>query len=833
MVEKLIVKSLQGVIDGSEDIDIAIGDVKNFLLNTKESSKYLPVFRALHSLRDDKLMDFCGHLRQCMMYFTCGFNITGEIYNKLFAYKDIFGFIFSDHNGYSVNIKSEIAPEISNVRSSYTFEPRRTNTPTTGDGRLYRYYSYQTYTSLSQKMLMYMISNMEKNETMLACLPTGGGKSLSWQLPAVSQSYQGMIIVVVPTIALAIDHERTSTKVFDNNFGLESYPLAYYSGIEPSKKRKIYDEVEAGTLPILYISPEALLNKEFNNKIISAARNGKVSALIIDEAHLIVNWGIRFRPEFQLLSSFRNQLQNESTNGLKTILLSATLTPEDTKIIRNIFDTEVFTEFRADELRAEPTYYAHRCSSEDERIDIIKHLVSEAPKPTIVYAAAPDEGKKIYDALSRMGYKNLALFTGQTANQDRVNIIEEWNENKIDIIVATSAFGMGVDKADVRTVITAYTPESISRYYQEVGRAGRDGFASLNYLLTYDEIDKEYVKSLTKGTVLTVDSLVNRWKELLLESEKVTPDTVWIDVNVPPEHLRYTTTGKRNAGWNKDVILLIYRAGLIEIIDVQNKNSEDYKILVKLKYIDILENPDRLQQYIEGFREEERDRINDGIISVKNLIGNAEKNCYSLTFVNEFPYVAELCNGCPYCRKYDFDPYVNKRRMIINSTKQGLFNYSLNPKGSKITPFLVASRTLLFSLSEKCSDFLLIKAIEFLVSNSVNIIIVPPISDLEKLMQTLAYYNNYKYMILTLEEAEQIDISWLGGVCGVFYTDNEDYNHELYVYSLEYLNSNENNKVIHIAQNEQFIKSEMRPLSEITDHNLTGEQYFLSGGITL
>mgnify|MGYP002520514962 CR=1 FL=1 len=93
-----------------------------------------------------------------------------------------------------------------------------------------------SYNSFSQKMLMYMIANMEKNETLLACLPTGGGKSLTWQLPAISQMYQGVIIVVVPTIALAIDHERSSKNAYDKILGASDYPLAYYSGIDTEKK---------------------------------------------------------------------------------------------------------------------------------------------------------------------------------------------------------------------------------------------------------------------------------------------------------------------------------------------------------------------------------------------------------------------------------------------------------------------------------------------------------------------------------------------------------------------------------------------------------------------
>jgi len=819
--------TLQDVLINTLDIEIAIGDVEQFIEIINEKSKYLPVLRTLKSYRENKVLDFCGHLRQCMSYFICGFDISEELYRMMFEHKNLFGFIFQSHNGYKVNIDTVIMPNIPDLKSTYEFKKRRLNKPSVADGRLYRYYRYTTYTSLSQKMLMYFIANMESNETLLACLPTGGGKSLSWQLPAISNSYNGLIIVVVPTIALAIDHERTSKTVYDNVFGSDSYPLAYHSGIDLRKKKSIYDGVDAGTLPILYISPEALQNKEFQNKIYTAAQKGKISALIVDEAHLIVNWGVRFRPEFQLLSSFRNNLKANCPNGLKTILLSATYTVEDTEIIKTIFADDIFTEYRADELRQEPSYYYHKCNSEYERIDLVKKLVCQTPRPIIVYTVGPEEGVKYFDAIKDMGYKNVDLFTGQTGNNDRQSIIEDWNKNKIDIIVATSAFGMGVDKADIRTIITAYIPENISRFYQEVGRSGRDGYSSLNYFLTYEEIDKEYVKSLTKGTVLTVSSLVNRWKELLAESARATPDTVWIDVNVPPEHLRFSQTGKRNAGWNKDVLLLLFRAGLIEIIDVSNIRSDDYKIHVRLKNIKVLEHTDLLKDYITRYREGERERINEGIASIKKLLKAESTGCYSKFLVDEFPYAERICNGCPYCRNAGLEHFYNGGHIIAESDKVKLSTEFQTNSNDIFITFLSVSNSIMLSITDTCKEDKLCNCIEFLVKKGVNVIIAPMAYDTEKLLFTLSYYDSYKYLILTLEEAFQIDIKWLSGVCALVYSDNNSDNQRLYDFAIRYEEAYAGNKVIHIAKADQYIKSQMRPLSEIVDQNLSGEQILL------
>ncbi len=817
---------LQSVLIDKLNVDIAIGNVEKYIKESEQSSFYMPIIRTLWAYREGKIVDFCGHFRQCMNYYKCSFELTQKLYEDIFEYKNLFGFIFNYDNGYKVNINLDILPENKELCSKYTFEKRRFYNPSLGDGRLYRYYGYKNYTSLSQKLLMYFISNMERNETILACLPTGGGKSLSWQLQAISNTYQGLIIVVVPTVALAIDHERSSQKIYDNNFGLDTYPLAYYGGIDNDKKKQIYDEISEGTLPILYISPEALQNKEFQENIFNAAKNGKVSAMVIDEAHLIVNWGISFRPEFQILSVFRNRLKEYSTIGLKTILLSATFTEEDTQIIKSLFEEEVFTEFRADELRPEPSYYIYKCNSEKERLSIIGKIVSQAPKPIIIYSVSPEESIKVYNELSNIGYSNIAIFTGETNNNTRKKIISDWDNNKIDIMVATSAFGMGIDKADVRTIITAYIPESISRYYQEVGRAGRDGYSALNYHIIYDEIDNNYIKNLTKSTVLKVDTLVNRWGELLLTSERVTSDTVWIDINIPPEHLRFEIVGKKNAGWNKDVILFLYRVGLIEIIDVENINHNDYKFLIKLKEIELLENKNALNEYLTNFRELERERINNDINGVKELITSKNKRCYSSFFVNEFPYAIEICSGCPFCRKNNLENYIKKGNINISSTKKYLMNKDNIIYNDTFSTFLYSRDIIMLSLNGICEYDRLVKCIEFLVKHSVNTIIAPSKYDTEELLEILSYYDNYKYIILTLEEAEEIEPKWLNGICGAIYSDDEDYNQYLYNYLKTYMKDNSENKVIHIAKNDQYIRAESKNLSELVEQTLKGEQYF-------
>lgn len=816
---------LSNVLNGTVPIDIAIGDLTNYMNTNANKEKTLPIYRALLAYREGKTTDFAGHLRQCIDYYASGFYVSKNLFDLLFPMKELFGFIFDTSDTYYVNIEKQILPTCADLRSSYNLEYRRINHPTISDGRLYRYYHYSTYTSLSQKILNYFIANMEKNETLLACLPTGGGKSLSWQLPAISNSYSGLIIVVVPTIALAIDHERSSKKLYDTVLrNADSYPMAYYAGLDAQQRTNIFEAIDNCTLPILYISPEALQQKEFHSKICAAAQEGKISALMIDEAHLVVNWGIRFRPEFQLLASLRNELKALSPTGLKTILLSATYTEEDTSILKRIFADDVFTEYRADELRPEPTYYYHECTAPQERDDIIQKLVSQAPKPCIIYTVSPEDGNRHLKSLKSLGYKNIALFSGKTKTEERKRIINDWDNNRTDIIVATSAFGMGVDKSDVRTIITAYIPESLSRYYQEVGRAGRDGYASLNYFLPLPSVDKDYVSSLTKSTVITVPALLKRWSALLLSAKRENADTIWIDINSPPEHLKFEETGRRNASWNKDVVLLLFRAGLLEILEVKNINYEDYTILVKLKNISILENQTLLEEFLTNHRQEERNRINDGISAINELQQAAKSkkhgDCYSRFFAKEFPYSNMLCNGCPNCHRENHLRFYRKPYIFIDSSKEQIAPPFIVKQNTKLDVFLSLSQSILYVISPNPTEEAIITYAEQLLKSGVNLLIIPEITEKGRLLDKLSYYNAYNYLIVTLEEIDDLELKWFNGCCAVLYTDSSLYNQKLYEFTKNYLATATNNKIIHLAPPDQYIKSEQHLLAELVDQSL-------------
>ena len=135
----------------------------------------------------------------------------------------------------------------------------------------------------------------------------------------------------------------------------------------------------------------------------------------------------------------------------------------------------------------------------------------------------------------------------------------------------------------------------------------------------------------------------------------------------------------------------------------------------------------------------------------------------------------------------------------------------------------------MLSTNYELSDNEIKNAISFLISRNVNIVIVKDIAEVTDLLESLSYFDSYNYMILTLEEAKEVEIKWLNGVCAAFYTNDKEYNEQLYTYLCQYADANEENKIIHIAMADQYIYSENKMLSELIDQNLEGEQYF--GGI--
>ena len=358
-----------------------------------------------------------------------------------------------------------------------------------------------------------IIQNVLDNNNTFVVMPTGGGKSLCYQLPALIKG--GTAIVVSPLIALM----KNQVDMLRNFSTDNSIAHVMNSSLSKAEIKQVRDDLSSGKTKLLYMAPESL-TKEEN---VLFLKNIEVSFFAIDEAHCISEWGHDFRPEYRKLRSIINSINP----NLPTIALTATATlkvQED--ILKNleIVDADVYKA----SFDRENLYYEVRPKTKDVIKDIIKYIKTQPNKSGIVYCLSRKKVEEIAETLVVNGIRALPYHAGLDAATRRNNqdmfLMEE-----VEVIVATIAFGMGIDKPDIRFVIHHDIPKSIEGYYQETGRGGRDGQeGNCVTFYSYDDIQKlekfmkdkpvaeqEIAKELLFETVAYAESSVCRHKLLL------------------------------------------------------------------------------------------------------------------------------------------------------------------------------------------------------------------------------------------------------------------------------------------------------------------------------
>lgn len=508
---------------------------------------------------------------------------------------------------------------------------------------IYNLTHYKEFKSLEQKLAVFGALNTPKGYTTLVSLPTGGGKSLITQTMAYQQ--EGLTIVIVPTVSLAIDQVRNAKNNVKHN--AEDEIFCYYSGIVLERKNALRNAIKAETARLLFISPEALIrNTEFVNMIAEANAKKYLKNLIVDEAHIVIEWGDFFRVDYQCLEPWRNGLLVVNSQ-LRTVLLSATYTKTAVMKLKQMFATiGKWIEVRCDALRREPRYMLVKAKSYSDKRRKIIELVKKLPHPMVIYINSPKEAEEIKKTLISAGLNSLETFTGNTKSAERERIIKDWTEDKIDLIVATSAFGVGVDKGDVRTVLHLYIPNTPNQYYQELGRGGRDGLVSLSVMCInpVDDIDSAYGRM---SVVLKPETIWKRWVYMYKS-----PKTSWfkgmitIDTSVKPKE----ATDDGNAldiQWNVYVILLLRRHNLISIKSmVYDASNESYKIRIDILN-DALRNESLVvPQIITDIRDKESVGFEKEFKKIKNGIEFSDRICWSEMFYSTYDKVSMYCGGC-------------------------------------------------------------------------------------------------------------------------------------------------------------------------------------------
>ena len=318
---------------------------------------------------------------------------------------------------------------------------------------LRKYFGFDTFKG-EQKII---IDNVLSGRNSFVIMPTGGGKSMCYQLPALL--LQGTAIIVSPLIALMKNQVDAIRNVSDE----ESIAHFMNSSLSKSELQQVRNDITAGKTKMLYVAPESLTKKE-NIEFLTSVN---ISFFAIDEAHCISEWGHDFRPEYRRLREIFEKISN-----VPIIALTATATPKvqyDIQKNLNMLDADVFkSSFNRDNL-----FYEIRPKREVEK-EIIKFIRKHKGKSGIIYCLSRKKVEEIAELLQVNGINALPYHAGLDAHT-RGKHQDMFLMEDIEVIVATIAFGMGIDKPDVRFVIHHDIPKSLESYYQETGRAGRDG----------------------------------------------------------------------------------------------------------------------------------------------------------------------------------------------------------------------------------------------------------------------------------------------------------------------------------------------------------------------
>lgn len=330
---------------------------------------------------------------------------------------------------------------------------------------LKKYWGYDEFRPLQEEIICSVLAGKDT----LALLPTGGGKSICFQVPALYK--EGICIVVSPLIALMKDQVANLVKR-----GIAA--VAIYSGMKHSEIDRILDNCIYGNIKLLYVSPERLTTELMNVRL----QQMSVSVIAVDEAHCISQWGYDFRPSYLKIADIRNLFPK-----VPIIALTATATPE---VVVDIQEKLLFKKDNVIQKSFARSNLAYVVFQEEDKLRRMREILNSVPGSGIVYVRSRKRTQEIAVHLAKNNI-SAAYYHAGLDTERRTVIQEAWIANKVRVIVATNAFGMGIDKPDVRIVLHLAIPENLEAYFQEAGRAGRDEKKAYAVLLHTDEDRKK------------------------------------------------------------------------------------------------------------------------------------------------------------------------------------------------------------------------------------------------------------------------------------------------------------------------------------------------------
>lgn len=338
---------------------------------------------------------------------------------------------------------------------------------------LEKYYGYKSFRPRQLEAIEQILDQKDA----LIIMPTGGGKSIIFQIPAIIQP--GVAIVVSPLISLMKDQVDALVS--------NGISAAFVNSAQtPAQKKKVLDDLYEERTKVLYVAPETLLTQGF----MTLLNRLKISLFAIDEAHCISSWGHDFRPEYKQLSILKQKYPT-----IPIVALTATadrITQNDIVKILNIQDQRFISSFDRPNLSL-------AVAPAQKRLKVIDNFIGERPNTSgIIYTLSRKSAEKVSAKLNALGY-NTAYYHAAMTPTARAQVQEDFINDKIPIICATIAFGMGIDKSNVRWVMHYNLPKNIEGYYQQIGRAGRDGLPS-DTVLFYTYADLSMLQDFARNS---------------------------------------------------------------------------------------------------------------------------------------------------------------------------------------------------------------------------------------------------------------------------------------------------------------------------------------------